>query len=651
MINTITTENPKKRLDLELSLYLAYCLGLFFIVAVLGTTILAQRGYNQTSVITKERSEKFLSNFKDTLPVNIAKSDSNFLVINATKLRNELLQLTTAPSMHYKLLIFASALFTIFVLILFLFISSWVQVRLFGPISRLIDLSSRNDALTQLGLFKTNSTDIEILRNLFTNLVIHRVENEKLEKQAAIANIAAQVAHDIRSPLAALSVLESDMAILSEDKRILIRSAINRIRDISNNLLEKKRYLTTSDKANIQSEHPSAQLIFALLEQMITEKRTQYRSKLDIEINDEFDSQSYGLFALIHPMEFKNIISNLINNAVEAMPNGGRIVLGLSSNNKNIQIVVKDDGNGIDENILPHLTHEGQTYGKKDGSGLGLYHAKKTLESWEGKIDISSAKGKGTKVTITLPKASAPDWFVEKIFLKPGMAIAVVDDDASIHQIWQTRIASFRNEFKIEMLHFSTPTEFQKYLQSNSLNNGNKLYLIDYEFLGHPETGLDLIEKEGIGNCSILVTSRYEEPKLRQRSEQLTVKLIPKGIAGFAPIELDKKILYDAVLLDDDELIRTVWQQIAEKQNKNLLVFEKIHDLYKNLKQIDFNTPIYIDSDLKCETRGQDVAHALQIKGYQNLYLATGYDPSYLGKISSVKAIVGKKPPWLIQTL
>lgn len=63
---------------------------------------------------------------------------------------------------------------------------------------------------------------------------------------------------------------------------------------------------------------------------------------------------------------------------------------------------------------------------------------------------------------------------------------------------------------------------------------------MDYEIIGHKESGLDLIEQFGLQKQSILVTSRYEENEVIQRCEFLGVHLIPKNMSGFVPINIAK---------------------------------------------------------------------------------------------------------------
>ena len=149
-------------------------------------------------------------------------------------------------------------------------------------------------------------------------------ENIRLKTEAAVGQIASQVAHDIRSPLAALTVAEKDFASLPEDTRVMIRSAVGRIRDIANHLIEKNRAASnsgTSIHATTQQavEEATVQLLPSIIEGIITEKRMQFRPKMGIEIDGRLDASSYGLFALIQPGEFKRVLSNLVNNSVEAL--------------------------------------------------------------------------------------------------------------------------------------------------------------------------------------------------------------------------------------------------------------------------------------------------------------------------------------------
>ena len=344
-------------------------------------------------------------------------------------------------------------------------------------------------------------------------------------------------------------MISSQLAELSEDKRVIIRNSINRIRDIANTLSKKSKIssdIIAEENGPVIGSASAAPvtettLLLPILDSMVTEKRIENRDLLDLNINFEQTKASYGLFSKININEFKRVLSNLINNAVESFPDSkGVIDLFLTEIDQNtVQIIVEDNGKGIPAELIAKLGVRGNTFNKKGGSGLGLAHAKEMLEGFGGTLKVESTEGKGTKIKLELPKEEAPKWFVPKIKIKDISKIIVLDDDQSIHQIWKGRFDLIQEaEKRIELSHFSTPVDLRKYFGQYFAELDDALFLIDFEILNHKDTGLDLIEELGIHGQSILVTSRYEESSLRARCEKLGVKLIPKSMSGFVPIEI-----------------------------------------------------------------------------------------------------------------
>ena len=386
---------------------------------------------------------------------------------------------------------------------------------------------------------------IRVLKSLQKMVATER----KLKLVEAKSSLARQVAHDIRSPLAALNIVFATLEI-AEDRRRLARAAIARINDIANGLLPR------SPSAEALGARETL-LISCLLEEMISEKRTQYRDLLNVEIEFCPHSQPYGLFADVEPVALKRIISNLINNSVEALPDErGAVRLSLRHDGDSVILEVIDDGIGIPAEVLPFLGEKGRTFGKnkgESGSGLGLYHARTTVEGWGGRIEISSRLGAGTGVQLRLPRAQTPNWFVEKLTLVPGGRIVVVDDDDSIHRIWKGRFNTLLSaKHGIEILHFSDLQRLRGWtLAAGDLSR--TLFLVDYEFTNEPRNGLDHIDELNIAPRSVLVTNRFEEARVQDRAQLVGVHLIPKIMAGLVPIEIQSVIL-PAPLLSSQSL-------------------------------------------------------------------------------------------------
>lgn len=360
-------------------------------------------------------------------------------------------------------------------------------------------------------------------------------ELAEIETKGALGTLAAQVAHDIRSPLATLTILTSHNYSIPEDSRILLRNVINRIRDIANDLVEKNRNITTN------LDGYSTQLMAAVIYPLVSEKRVQYRSKTQILIEFEPCEENYAIFGKINLLEFKRMLSNLINNAVEALPEKGTVFIKLNQINQSIQLTISDNGKGIPQNIIDKLGNLGVSYNKLGGSGLGLFHAKNTMEKMNGKMELMSDLNKGTDVILTFPIASIPRWFSPKLEVQPETTIIILDDDIAMHQLWKERLEGLKLNIKI--INFYNSEQFSQWCISNISISHLNLYLIDLEICGKAKEGFNIIEQYRIEKFSVLVTSHFEENEIHQHCEKIGIKMIPKDLAVFIPIEVENKFV------------------------------------------------------------------------------------------------------------
>jgi len=547
------------------------------------------------------------------------------------------------------------------------FISRRLVQKLVGMSEKVKKIAESDNMALRLNV--TGHDEVATLAQRF-DAMMEQLANSRLrlaaaEREKAFSELARQVAHDVRSPLAALETMGNDISILPEQHRAIIRSAVSRVRDIANNLLDKHREAAIDGKTGIDGQSAtvinngcSACLISSLIDPLLTEKRMQFRSNPGIEIEGHFADASYGLFASINPAEFKRVLSNLINNAVEALGEKGSVAVNLSGIGNTAVLEVRDTGAGIAPDLLLKLGKKGETHGKPGGSGLGLFHAITTVESWGGRLEIISAVGKGTTLAITLPLVRPPGWFVPNLHLLPGCTVVVLDDDTSIHQIWQGRFASLRvKNAHIETFYFTTPEELQRWVAENPSLKQNTLYLTDYELQGSKKTGLSMIEELNIKERSILVTSRFEEKHILEDCLKLKVRLIPKGLVGFMPISIvtqqeqlgDTKTHEtgpDVILLDDDSLVQLNWKMAAKAKGLNFLGLKNPQELISILEGLPKTTPIYLDSQLRNGIRGENIAKELNTKGFTNLYLATGYSQESFPPLPWIRQVVGKEPPW-----
>ena len=393
------------------------------------------------------------------------------------------------------------------------------------------------------------SNEIEFLRRallMYKDWIRQaQIQLERKTRQSTMVDIAAQVAHDIRSPLSALTVMLSDLSQVAEEKRTVIRAAVQRINDISNSLLKKSRESASSSSSEeLEANTVQTILLTSLIDDLISEKRIQAREMIGISIDADID-KAYGSFVLLPPTEIKRALSNILNNSIEAIVDKkGRVVVSLERNKEHLILRVRDNGKGIPQGVLEKLGQKGFSFEKEAsgsgaGSGLGVYHAKKLIESAGGQFFIQSQQGIGTEVRFQLPAQSAPFWFVEKLEISQGQSVIVVDDDLSIHGIWKGRFSSAGlTDRDVRFFNYTSAQDFiNEYKQGKvTSEKGSYLFLVDYEFLNQNIHGLEIIEQLGIQKESILVTSRYEEAHIQFQCKKMSIPLIPKGMAGFVPI-------------------------------------------------------------------------------------------------------------------
>jgi len=236
----------------------------------------------------------------------------------------------------------------------------------------------------------------------------HKTLHAKLQTPEAVQisanrflDIAEKAGHDIRSPLAVLMMLKSEMHVcLPEQICNVAYSAIQRIANIADDLSLCK-FADVSFDALLKC---SSNEVVVFIEQLIFEKRVEYRHYPAIQIQMECLPPTQQHHVKVHAGEMKRIISNLINNAVESFSTqSGHVKICFYQTEREAIIEVKDNGEGIDPQFLSQLAHKGKTFGKENGSGLGLYYAREVLESWGGSLEIKSTLGVGTTVRLIMP--------------------------------------------------------------------------------------------------------------------------------------------------------------------------------------------------------------------------------------------------------
>lgn len=143
-----------------------------------------------------------------------------------------------------------------------------------------------------------------------------------------------------------------------------------------------------------------------------------------------------------------------------------------------------------------------------------------------------------------------------------------------------------------------------------------------------------------------MVTSAFEDYDIREKCSLLGVQIIPKNYVQYIPVEKNNFIPAHIILIDNDEMIRTMWTFAAEEKNITISTYSCYSDFIVNLHRFSKDIPIYIDSNLGEHIKGEEYAKKLYDQGYKELYITTGYQQYSFNGMPWIKSVVGKDVPF-----
>lgn len=225
--------------------------------------------------------------------------------------------------------------------------------------------------------------------------------NEQLarsERVATLGRVAAQVAHEVRNPLAGLLLYSEhlkgklDGKLAHGDAQLIdkIIGTINNLAATTEQILNFARPVTLAPKRVDLNE--VAQDVIQLLS-------TEIRAH-DIETSLELDSSPVA--GMLDEASIRAATLNLVLNAVQAMSKGGRLTISTSAGNRKLQMLISDTGSGMSLEQIKQIFEPFNTT-KSRGLGLGMPYAQKIIHQHGGQITVDSTQGQGTQVKIELP--------------------------------------------------------------------------------------------------------------------------------------------------------------------------------------------------------------------------------------------------------
>lgn len=241
----------------------------------------------------------------------------------------------------------------------------------------------------------------EAILSMLSNITDKKEQADNLlqnsEKLSMLGQLAAGIAHEVRNPLTSIkgfiqlfrSKYPSEEAYFD-----LVLSELDRINLIVGEFLILGKP-TAVDIREVDIKN--------LINDVVTLIETQsnlYNVQILLELDEEIPK------VMCEANQLKQVFINILKNAIEAMPRGGKIEVKVKVEEKNkVSLYFIDEGIGIPKERIPALGEPFNTT-KKQGSGLGLMTSYKIIENHKGEIKISSEENKGTTIEVILPTVS-----------------------------------------------------------------------------------------------------------------------------------------------------------------------------------------------------------------------------------------------------
>ncbi len=249
-----------------------------------------------------------------------------------------------------------------------------------------------------------DNSEVSYLTNEFDKVLDHleiaQTQMLAAHQMRSKVELSKIVAHNIRSPVLAIEMMLPALEGAPDKVRRVLRSSLVEIKSLSQQLKDSAE-LSKGVAAFELSEFSISELIAEVVEQ----KRFEIASANGIEF---VITESSGGLIRANRQDMRGVLSNLINNAIEATLDGGAIEISDRRAGDGVEIQISDQGIGMDASILAKLERGSFSTKMGVGRGIGIAHARSAVESVGGCIRFESELDTGTSVSIKLPTAAPP---------------------------------------------------------------------------------------------------------------------------------------------------------------------------------------------------------------------------------------------------
>jgi signal transduction histidine kinase len=412
----------------------------------------------------------------------------------------------------------------------------WLNIIILGLLGLVFHLIYRiqtklsQDILTPLekNLSGDDESKIKELNHIKERFEEYRQSKEKQAIAGAILEHNLSIGHNIKSLQQTLdAILSGEFSSKRQKKRVEqlskdIKAVMAKIADQTPNTDKVK--LITSDETFFdylekENEKKTKVNVVNVFEIAIEQKNIEMKnSKKRPQINFSYQQELKKSFIEVVGPELRDILSNMMNNSIEA--GASQIDIELLKTDNELVINFTDNGQGIPSPIQNNIFDRGFTKGKEHGTGYGLYHGQKFIESWGGRFCLTKSVTGKTRFSVKLPI-----WQEPSLGLDGAKVLVVLDDEEQIHCAWKSKVSLLNPEAQV--FTFRSQESFLQWFEACD-DFKNHIFVFDSDLGPGNERGERLIESLGIETQSHVVTNNYNNPLLAKWCSDRGISLIPK---------------------------------------------------------------------------------------------------------------------------
>jgi signal transduction histidine kinase len=288
-------------------------------------------------------------------------------------------------------------------------IGYWMAERIADPVNRLTRATrriARGDLDARIAATSSDELRrlVEDFNHMAADLKRQRAELERTQRIEAWADMARQVAHDIKNPLTPIQLSAEHARRVNDDRGRPLSPVLDECVTAILTQVKLLRQISVefSNFASSPTPRPEPTILPPVIEEAINPYRAGLSGRVTVNVWAEPNLPAVSIDRTL----FSRALTNLVENALFAMPGGGTLTVSTRRQAVNgrlsLVVAVSDTGAGMDKDALARL-FEPYFSTKATGTGLGLTIAKRNVELSGGTIQVESERGIGTTVTIMLP--------------------------------------------------------------------------------------------------------------------------------------------------------------------------------------------------------------------------------------------------------